>query len=153
MLLGSDRTEFYVSAKTSLGTSLKINTNSTKENQMAFCASCGSATNGTGFCGNCGAAIGGAPVTQMQYQNQPMAYGAPVDNKKVTAGVCALLLGGLGIHKFILGYKNEGIIQIVITIFTCGIGGIIPFIEGIIYPTKSDQEFYNTYQVNKKAWF
>lgn len=65
---------------------------------MAFCASCGSATNGTGFCGNCGAAIGGAPVTQMQYQNQPMAYGAPVDNKKVTAGVCALLLGGLGIH-------------------------------------------------------
>jgi hypothetical protein len=47
---------------------------------MAFCASCGSATNGTGFCGNCGAAIGGAPVTQMQYQNQPMAYGAPVDN-------------------------------------------------------------------------
>mgnify|MGYP000011373597 CR=1 FL=1 len=120
---------------------------------MAFCASCGSATNGTGFCGNCGAATGGAPVAQMQYQNQPVAYGAPVENKKVTAGVCALLLGGLGIHKFILGYKNEGIIQIVITIFTCGIGGLIPFIEGIIYLTKSDQEFYNTYQVNRKPWF
>jgi TM2 domain-containing membrane protein YozV len=120
---------------------------------MAFCASCGSAASGSGFCGNCGAAIGGAPAPQVQYQNQPVAYGAPVDNKKVTAGVCAILLGSLGIHKFILGYKNEGIIQIVITVFTCGIGGIIPFIEGIIYLTKSDQEFYNTYQVNKKAWF
>ena len=69
------------------------------------------------------------------------------------AGVLALLVGGLGVHKFVLGYTNEGIIQIVISIFTCGIGGLIPFIEGIIYLTKSDEEFYQTYQVNKKGWF
>lgn len=75
------------------------------------------------------------------------------ENKKIMAGVLALLIGSLGIHKFILGYTKEGIIQIVISVFTCGIGGIIPFIEGIIYLTKSDEEFYNTYQVNKKGWF
>ena len=75
------------------------------------------------------------------------------ENKKVLAGILAILLGGLGIHKFVLGYTKEGLIQIAITIFTCGIGSILPFIEGIIYLTKSDEEFYQTYQVGKKGWF
>jgi len=75
------------------------------------------------------------------------------ENKKVLAGVLAIVIGSLGIHKFILGYTKEGIIQIVISFVTCGIGGIIPLIEGIIYLTKSDEEFYQTYQVGKKTWF
>ncbi|SHG59440.1 TM2 domain-containing protein [Flavobacterium defluvii] len=75
------------------------------------------------------------------------------ENKKVAAGVLGILLGGFGIHKFILGYTQEGIIQIVISVVTCGIGSIIGFIEGIIYLTKSDEEFYQTYQVGKKGWF
>ena len=75
------------------------------------------------------------------------------DNKKIVAGVLALLIGSLGIHKFILGYTKEGIIQIVISVVTCGIAGIIPFIEGIIYLTKSDADFYNTYQVGRRPWF
>jgi TM2 domain-containing membrane protein YozV len=75
------------------------------------------------------------------------------ENKKILAGILAIVIGSLGVHKFILGYTQEGIIQIVITFVTCGIGGIIPLIEGIIYLTKSDEEFYQTYQVNKKGWF
>ncbi|MCB0452284.1 MAG: TM2 domain-containing protein [Aequorivita sp.] len=75
------------------------------------------------------------------------------ENKKILAGILAIVIGSLGIHKFILGYTQEGIIQIVITIVTCGIGGIIPLIEGIIYLTKSDEEFYQTYQVGKRGWF
>ena len=75
------------------------------------------------------------------------------ENKKVLAGILAILIGSLGIHKFILGYTKEGIIQIIASIVTCGVAGIIPFIEGIIYLTKSDEEFYNTYQVGKKPWF
>ncbi len=75
------------------------------------------------------------------------------ENKKVLAGVMALLFGGLGVHKFILGYTQEGIIQLVVSVLSCGIGSIIGFIEGIIYLTKSDEEFYNTYQANKKGWF
>lgn len=75
------------------------------------------------------------------------------ENKKMIAGILALLIGSLGIHKFILGYTQEGILQIIITIVTCGLGGIIPLIEGIIYLTKSDEDFYETYQVNKRGWF
>ena len=75
------------------------------------------------------------------------------ENKKVLAGVMGILFGGFGIHKFILGYTKEGIIQIIISLVTCGIGSLIGFIEGIIYLTKSDQEFYETYQVNKRPWF
>ncbi|WP_306349625.1 TM2 domain-containing protein [Flavobacterium sp. '19STA2R22 D10 B1'] len=75
------------------------------------------------------------------------------DNKKIVAGILALLIGSLGIHKFILGYTKEGIIQIVISIVTCGVAGIIPFIEGIIYLTKSDEDFYQIYQVGRRPWF
>ncbi|MFK5958883.1 MAG: TM2 domain-containing protein [Lutibacter sp.] len=75
------------------------------------------------------------------------------ENKKVLVGVLAILFGGLGIHKFILGYTKAGIIQLIITFVSCGILAIIPFIEGIIYLTKSDEEFFNTYQANKKEWF
>jgi len=75
------------------------------------------------------------------------------ENKKVLAGVLAILLVDLGVHKFILGYTKEGIIQIVITLVSCGLARIIPFVEGIIYLTKSDEEFYNTYQVGRKGWF
>lgn len=76
---------------------------------------------------------------------------AQPENKKIIAGVLAIVLGGLGIHKFILGYTQEGIIQLLIGL--CGIGSIIGLIEGIIYLTKSDEEFYQTYQVGKRGWF
>lgn len=85
--------------------------------------------------------------------NNPSSNTPKQENKKILAGVLALLLGGIGIHKFILGYTKEGIIQIVISFVTCGIAGIIPFVEGIIYLTKSDEDFYNTYQANKRGWF
>ncbi|HEA20335.1 MAG TPA: NINE protein [Pricia antarctica] len=83
------------------------------------------------------------------------------ENKKVLAGILAIVLGGFGIHKFILGYTKEGIIMLVVTIglgaITCGMAAsavwIIGVIEGIIYLTKTDEEFYNIYQVGRKPWF
>lgn len=74
-------------------------------------------------------------------------------DKKLITGLLAILLSGLGIHKFILGNTNEGIITIVVSLFTCGLFSIIPIIEGIIYLTKSNEEFYWTYVVGKKKWF
>jgi len=73
--------------------------------------------------------------------------------KKIAAGICGILIGSLGIHRFILGDTTGGILRIVIAVCTCGLGGIIGLIEGIIYLTKSDEEFYQTYMVEKKAWF
>ena len=87
------------------------------------------------------------------------------DNKKILAGILAIILGSLGIHKFVLGYQKEGIILLAVTligfVLSCvGIGvfmvwitGLIGLIEGIIYLTKSDEDFYNTYQAGKKPWF
>lgn len=90
-------------------------------------------------------------TTNENWNQTPPNY--PQENKKILCGILAIVIGSLGIHKFVLGYTQEGIIQIVISIVTCGIGGIIPLIEGIIYLTKSDEEFYQTYQVGKKGWF
>ena len=75
------------------------------------------------------------------------------ESKRIIAGILGIILGELGIHKFILGYVAEGFIQIGLTIITCGIGGLIGKIEGIIYLTKSDEEFIYDYQTNKKGWF
>lgn len=74
-------------------------------------------------------------------------------DKKLIAGLLGILLGTFAIHKFYLGYTKTGIIQLIIGIVTCGIGGIIGFIEGIIYLTKSDEEFEEIYVRNQKEWF
>ena len=80
-----------------------------------------------------------------------------VESKKIAAGICAILLGSLGIHKFILGYLGTGVLMLAVTLFTCGIGAtlmsVISLIEGIIYLTKSDEEFKCTYLDNKRNWF
>lgn len=72
--------------------------------------------------------------------------------EKLVAGILAILLGGLGIHKFYLGYTTAGIIELILGL-CCGIGSIIGLIEGIIYLTKSDEEFQKIYVDNKKEWF
>lgn len=72
--------------------------------------------------------------------------------KKVVAGILGILLGGLGIHKFYLGYTKEGVIQILL-MFLCGLGSLIGLVEGIMYLTKSDEEFVATYINGKKGWF
>lgn len=74
-------------------------------------------------------------------------------SKKIAAGVCGIVIGGFGIHRFLLGDTSGGLIRIGITLVTCGFGSIIGFIEGIIYLTKSDEEFWQVYGVQRKAWF
>jgi TM2 domain-containing membrane protein YozV len=83
----------------------------------------------------------------------PPPAGGPENSNKVLIGVLGILLGGWGVHRFMLGDVTGGLIRIGITIVTCGIGAVIGLIEGIIYITKSDEEFYQTYVVGKKAWF
>ena len=87
--------------------------------------------------------------------------GLPGSDKKVPAGICGILLGWLGVHKFILGYTTEGIIMLVVSIvmgaFTCftttTLVGIVGLIEGIIYLTRTDAEFVEAYVTNKRPWF
>lgn len=77
--------------------------------------------------------------------------------KKIAAGVCGILFGCFGIHKFILGLNTPGVIMLLVTVLTCGAGSIvmspIGLIEGILYLTKSDEDFYQTYAIEKRGWF
>ena len=50
----------------------------------------------------------------------------------MAAGLLGIFLGAWGIHNFYLGNTSRGVIQIVVTIVTCGIGGIWGLIEGIM---------------------
>jgi TM2 domain-containing membrane protein YozV len=91
-----------------------------------------------------------------QYTPPSSGSGLPPDiaNKKLIAGILGILLGGLGIHKFYLGMTTPGIILLVLGLVSCGsISGIVGLIEGIIYLTKSDADFYQTYVVGQKQWF
>ncbi len=80
-----------------------------------------------------------------------------IQGKKIAAGICGILLGALGVHKFILGRTVPGIIMLLVSVLTLGflswLMAIIGIIEGIIYLTKTDEDFYNTYVVGKKNWF
>jgi TM2 domain-containing membrane protein YozV len=71
---------------------------------------------------------------------------------RTTIGILAILLGWTGIHKFMLGMTGPGVIMLILS--CCfGVGGIIGLIEGIIYLTMTDEQFYQTYVVEKKQWF
>ena len=110
-------------------------------------------------CSRCGRMFQGPPQPMPPY-GAPFYAQAPAPAQaglKLPAALCAFFLGGFGIHKFILGYNNEGIIMLLISVLTCGIGygvmHIIGIVEGILYLTKTDQEFVDTYVVRQKPWF
>mgnify|MGYP001154718898 CR=1 FL=1 len=110
------------------------------------------------FCYNCGEAV---------QPNQAVCVHcgvslAPASSKsKVTAGLLALFLGGLGIHKFYLGYNKEGLIMLLLSVIlgvltlgiVSGIVATIALVEGIIYLTKSDEEFQAVYVDEHRGWF
>lgn len=81
-------------------------------------------------------------------------------DKKLIAGILGILLGTFGVHKFYLGYTTPAIIMLVVGLggfFLCGIPSmvvwVIGIIEGVLYLTKTDDEFVSTYVVGKKPWF
>jgi TM2 domain-containing membrane protein YozV len=94
--------------------------------------------------------------------SQPAAPTPPPagEKSKVVAGVLGILLGGLGVHKFYLGYQKEGIIMVAAWLVgwvtlgaLSGVVALVGLIEGIIYLTKTDEDFYQTYVVGQKPWF
>lgn len=97
----------------------------------------------------------------INYAGVPPYNQVEVANKKLAAGICGILVGSLGIHKFILGMTTPAVIMLVVSlvggILTCGVASMVMWgiglAEGIIYLTKSDQDFYQTYMVGQKGWF
>lgn len=127
------------------------------QTQYVTCPNCKSQNLAAGGrCSNCGSSLPIAPMPMQPVYHEKL----PGADKKLAAGICGILLGGLGVHKFILGYTTEGIIMVVtylVGLFLCGLPAlviaIVGIVEGIIYLTKSDEEFVQTYVLNKKPWF
>ncbi|WP_341483451.1 TM2 domain-containing protein [Micromonospora cathayae] len=67
-------------------------------------------------------------MTYPQYQYP----GGVSDKSKVVAGVLQIVLGGFGVGRFYMGDTKTGVIQLVVTLVTCGIGSIWGFIDGIL---------------------
>lgn len=115
-----------------------------------FCTNCGAQNEpGTTFCTKCGARLVGEAVSPPaegvppvnvaepgipgSYTPPPGGYAPPpyqdpTAKSKLVAGLLGIFLGGLGIHRFYLGYTNIGIAQLatdvigwVLLPFTCGI--------------------------------
>ena len=99
----------------------------------------------------------GSGQTQRQQEVPTYSPNQAAAANKLPAGICGILLNCLGVHKFILGYNTEGLIMLLGSLLTCGIAApvfaVIGFVEGIIYLTKSDEDFVETYVKNKKGWF
>lgn len=96
-----------------------------------------------------------------QPYQQPYAQAAPNTKDHVAAGLLAIFLGSLGIHKFYLGYNTPGFIMLAVTIvgsiFSLGLAGlamvVISIVEGVLYLSKSQTEFEQIYVFSKKEWF
>ena len=81
----------------------------------------------------------------------------PGQISRQTVGLIAIGgAGALGIHKFILGKNQAGLIMLLVGLLGCGIGFFvmlaIGMMEGIAYLRMSDEEFYATYVAGEKAW-
>jgi len=101
-----------------------------------ICIKCGSSTGlGMNFCQNCGRGTDPNAVVcvgcgaALQRGN---GFFSGAQKSKMAAGILGLLVGYLGIHNFYLGFTNRAILQIVLTLCTCGLAGIWGFVEGIL---------------------
>ncbi|MFE9694071.1 TM2 domain-containing protein [Micromonospora sp. NPDC005806] len=68
-------------------------------------------------------------MTTPPYQQHPQGVS---DKSKVVAGILQILLGSLGIGRFYMGDTKTGVIQLVVSVVTCGLGGIWGLIDGIL---------------------
>jgi TM2 domain-containing membrane protein YozV len=100
---------------------------------------------------------GRTPPPPMPAHSPRPAYLVDANSKKILAGVLGIFLGIFGVHKFVLNITGAGIIMAAISLCTffilSPVIAIIGLIEGIIYLTKSDEEFHRIYIVGKKPWF
>ena len=116
--------------------------------ERKFCPHCGKPSEPNQvLCTQCGASLAARP--------------AAGGKDKLVAGLLGIFLSWLGIHKFYLGYTNAGLTMLLVSLVgglvTCGVAtgvmSLIGFIEGIVYLTRTDEEFQRLYVQGRKEWF
>ena len=63
------------------------------------------------------------------YQQYPQGVS---DKSKVVAGVLQIVLGTFGVGRFYMGDTKTGVIQLIVSLVTCGIGAIWGLVDGIL---------------------
>ncbi len=80
-----------------------------------------------------------SPYYQNNGMQQNMMYSGVEQKSKLTAGILGIFLGSVGIHNFYLGYVAKGVIQLLLTVCSCGmlsfVSGIWGLVEGIMLLT------------------
>ena len=97
---------------------------------------------------------------QMQQPKTRSAGFGSVQKEKWPAVILALPpFGALGLHKFYLGYKTEGLIMLLVTLvgsLCFGLGPAVMYVISVIelvkYVTLTPEDFDNTYVQNYKGW-
>ncbi len=74
-----------------------------------------------------GVAPYGVPGFGLDINGRPLS-----DKSKVVAALLQIFLGGFGIGRFYLGYTMIGVLQIVVTVLTLGLGALWGFVDGIV---------------------
>jgi TM2 domain-containing membrane protein YozV len=107
--------------------------------QAIVCTACGAAPrSGGNFCQNCAAATNPNQEVCLTCGVRLVGGGGVAGSEpksKIVAGILGILLGGLGIHRFYLGYTTIGIIQLALGLgglLTCGITSIVSWIWGLV---------------------
>ncbi|PSP71661.1 hypothetical protein BRC79_00095 [Halobacteriales archaeon QH_8_67_27] len=65
------------------------------------------------------------------------------DDERLIAALLAIFLGGIGAHKFYLGQTKLGALYL--CFFWTAVPALIGIVEGVIYLSKSDEEFRQQY--------
>ena len=99
---------------------------------MMFCPNCGSQTpDNANHCANCGASLNNSAQYATNSQTNTVNNGGE-QKSKLVAGLLGIFLGSIGIHNFYLGFTTKAVIQIIVTLVSCGLGSLWGFIEGIL---------------------
>ena len=97
--------------------------------------------------GGAGAPLYTYPELMEMYRRSGYAYAkdAEISSKKTICGICAILVGSLGVQYFVLGKVAGGFITILLSIVTCGLWSIVTLIQGIMMLCMSDSDFKTKY--------
>jgi|GEM_PF-1322890 hypothetical protein len=63
------------------------------------------------------------------------------DSQRIVCGILALLIGWIGLQYFLIGKTTGGLINIALSLVTCGLWGVINFVQGILILCMSDAEW------------
>ncbi len=103
------------------------------EPQAVACLACGARPRtGVKFCQHCGAETDPAAYVCVRCGVRLEGGGPGEARSRLAAGLLGVFLGGLGVHRFYLGYTGIGVAQLLLTFVTCGIASLWGFIEGIL---------------------